>query len=438
MASPTSVAPPLSGGGVSQVGGNVSQPQQLPPPQPVGAAPSPQSASSFTEGTPPVDAPEDLGDERERWLKFAREEFERIVAEIDAERQQRYVEVRHLESQIEELQETSDLQDVGLIFSGDHPLAASVEYKAVIDEARSRRKAFVKQKQAVTGNKTWAVAGDSKDGQRLVDEISKLMLRAYNNELDAIVKATNATNVDKKLDALGKKRQQIHKLGARMGLEINPMYHDLAVYEVRQVGRFAAAKLVEKEKERERKEQLREEKKVAEEIAREQAKLDKEHTQYEDALQRLKERPDASVEEIAELEAKLVQVAEARDDVTLRAANTRAGHVYVISNPGSFGNRMVKIGMTRRLNPQERVDELGDASVPFRYSVHALIFSDDAVGLETELHHIFEDRRVNKVNRRREFFYVTPAEVREALVGLDAHMLEFDEVPVNEEWEASQ
>ena len=264
------------------------------------------------------------------------------------------------------------------------------------------------------------------------------MLRAYNNELDAIIKATNATNAEKKVDALSKKRDQIRKLGLKMGLEITVMYHELATYEIRQVGRFAAAKLVEKERERERKEQLREEKKVAAEIAKEQAKLDKEHTQYAEALTKLKERPDASVEEIAELELKLESVSEARDDVTLRAANTRAGHVYVISNPGSFGPSMVKIGMTRRLNPQERVDELGDASVPFRYSVHALIFSDDAVGLETDLHRIFEDRRVNKINRRREFFYVTPAEVRDALVGLNAHMLEFNDNPVNEEWEASQ
>ena len=137
----------------------------------------------------------------------------------------------------------------------------------------------------------------------------------------------------------------------------------------------------------------------------------------------IRDSPDASVEEIAELELKLESVSEARDDVTLRAANTRAGHVYVISNPGSFGPSMVKIGMTRRLNPQERVDELGDASVPFRYSVHALIFSDDAVGLETDLHRIFEDRRVNKINRRREFFYVTPAEVRDALVGLNLSLI---------------
>lgn len=376
--------------------------------------------------------------ERDRWLAFARDEFQRIVAEIDAERDQRYAEVRALEAQIEELQATSDLQDIGMIFSGEHPLAASVEYKSVIDEARSRRKQLVKDKQAVVGNQSWAVGGDIKQGRKLVDEISKLMLRAYNNELDSLVKSTNATNPEKKVDALTKKREQIRKLGLSMGLAITQMYHDLAVYEIRQVGRFEAAKLVEKERDRAHKEQLREQKRVEEEIAKEQAKLDREHSKYADALAKLRERPDASAEEIAELEEKVAEVEEARSDVTRRAANTRAGHVYVISNPGSFGNKMVKIGMTRRLNPQDRVDELGDASVPFRYSVHAMIFADDAVGLEAELHRIFADRRVNKVNMRREFFYVTPEEVRNALVGLNAHMLEFNEHPINEEWEASQ
>jgi len=112
--------------------------------------------------------------------------------------------------------------------------------------------------------------------------------------------------------------------------------------------------------------------------------------------------------------------------------------VYVISNPGSFGETVVKIGMTRRLVPMDRVIELGDASVPFRFSLHALIFSDDAVALETALHQKFADRRINKINMRREFFRVHPTEVKDALVEFNAHMVEFDESPVNEEWAASQ
>src|SRR4030095_4147116 len=118
---------------------------------------------------------------------------------------------------------------------------------------------------------------------------------------------------------------------------------------------------------------------------------------------------------IAEAEAKLAEIQAAVEGVDDRAANVRAGYVYVISNVGAFGERMVKIGMTRRLEPMDRVRELGDASVPFRYDVHALIFSDDAVTLETQLHQALADHKVNMVNNRREFFYATPADVKTLL-----------------------
>jgi len=112
--------------------------------------------------------------------------------------------------------------------------------------------------------------------------------------------------------------------------------------------------------------------------------------------------------------------------------------VYVISNIGAFGKNMVKIGMTRRLEPLDRVRELGDASVPFHYDVHALIFSDDAVGLETRMHHEFADRRVNLVNLRREFFRVTPAEVREVLIRHQGSIIQWVDDPEAAEWRQSE
>jgi hypothetical protein len=117
------------------------------------------------------------------------------------------------------------------------------------------------------------------------------------------------------------------------------------------------------------------------------------------------------------------------EDVDYRAANVRAGYVYVISNLGSFGEGIVKVGLTRRLEPLDRVRELGDASVPFRFDVHALLFSDDAVGIEAKLHERLSDRRVNKVNLRREFFYATPVEVKEHLLEVAGDLLSFEETP---------
>jgi hypothetical protein len=129
------------------------------------------------------------------------------------------------------------------------------------------------------------------------------------------------------------------------------------------------------------------------------------------------------------LQAKLAELDGAIEQNDYRAANIRAGYVYVISNPGAFGPDVVKIGMTRRLEPMDRVRELGDASVPFPFSVHALFFSDDAVSLENQLHAAFAERKVNRVNERREFFFATPQEVREVLASKVGNLLEFAEQP---------
>lgn len=116
----------------------------------------------------------------------------------------------------------------------------------------------------------------------------------------------------------------------------------------------------------------------------------------------------------------------------------RAGYVYVISNIGAFGENIYKIGMTRRLDPQDRIDELGDASVPFNFDVHAMIFSDDAPALEAALHRAFEDRKLNMVNQRREFFNVTLDEIKEVIRQNFDKTVEFVDVPNAEQYRVSQ
>jgi hypothetical protein len=138
------------------------------------------------------------------------------------------------------------------------------------------------------------------------------------------------------------------------------------------------------------------------------------------------------------LRAELEVLAAKIEDVDYRVANIRAGYVYVISNLGSFGEKMVKVGMTRRLEPRDRIRELSDASVPFNFDVHALFFSKDAVGIEAELHRRLAEGRVNKVNLRREFFYTTPAEVKTHLVDLAGEILEYVELPEAAEFHQSK
>jgi hypothetical protein len=187
---------------------------------------------------------------------------------------------------------------------------------------------------------------------------------------------------------------------------------------------------------REERELLREQRRVEQELAAERERLDKERAHYVSALAALRAKgDDVAADELAQRLAQIDEAIEAND---YRAANIRAGYVYVISNIGTFGPDVIKIGMTRRLEPLDRVRELGDASVPFPYDVHALFFSDDAVTLENQLHKAFADRRLNFVNERREFFFSTPAEVRQVLEQHAGGLLEFREEPAAPEYHQSR
>jgi hypothetical protein len=204
-------------------------------------------------------------------------------------------------------------------------------------------------------------------------------------------------------------------------MHISDPFHALRLEEVELTADFLMKKQEEKEAAREERARLREERRVAQELAAERERLEKERSHILNALEALKgtggEDPD--------LERKLAEIEEAIEHNDYRAANIRAGYVYVISNRGAFGEGVVKIGLTRRLEPTERVTELGGASVPFRFDTHALFFSEDAVSLEADLHAHFASRRLNMVNERKEFFFATPAEVRGALISKVGALLEF-------------
>lgn len=173
-------------------------------------------------------------------------------------------------------------------------------------------------------------------------------------------------------------------------------------------------------------EQMRIESAERKKLEEEQKKIEKEESKYQAEIDKIKESiqtaADAEREKmearIAELQNQLAAVAVKKEEI-IHLQNGKAGTVYIISNLGAFGENVFKIGMTRRQEPQDRVDELGDASVPFKFDVHSFIFSEDAVGLETELHHILNEKRVNKVNLRKEFFNVTIEELQELVYKLD-------------------
>ncbi|WP_436947335.1 DUF4041 domain-containing protein [Streptomyces sp. SudanB52_2052] len=329
------------------------------------------------------------------------------------------------------------LQEAG-IYEYRHPLADAVAYKAECDRIKEQYKALTKNGRAVVGVTEWTVNGSAAEGRRMVRDFSKLMLRAYNAEADAAVRGMKPHRLASLIDRLAKSRETIARLGKTMQIRVTDEYHRLRVRELELTADHLAKIEEEKEQRREERARQREEERLEREIARERARLDKERNRLVLALDRARSAGQADPSQIEELERKLGEIDAEEEAINRREANSRAGYVYVISNIGAFGESMVKIGLTRRLDPMDRVNELGDASVPFRFDVHALIYSDDAVGLERALHQEFEDQRVNRVNARREFFHVTPVQVRDALARYAGqHLLEFHEEPDAPEWRAS-
>jgi hypothetical protein len=265
--------------------------------------------------------------------------------------------------------------------------------------------------------------------------MSKLLLRAYNAEAENCVKTVKAGNLEAARKRLSTVVTQVERLGTMIDLRITGAYHRLRLKELELTSRHFQALQVEKELERARREELREQRKAEQELAREKERLQKERSHYANALAALLAKGDA--EGADRLRAKLADVEHAIENVDYRAANIRAGYVYVISNVGAFGPNVVKIGLTRRLEPMDRVNELGDASVPFRFDVHALFFADDAVSIEAELHAHFSADRINKVNLRREYFRATPEQVLAALQEHNVEVLEYTVEPAAPEYRSS-
>ncbi|MFC3294905.1 DUF4041 domain-containing protein [Clavibacter michiganensis] len=330
---------------------------------------------------------------------------------------------------------TAELQGVGL-FDYDHPAESSAELASRLEALRYTIKNAVRDKRAVTATSGFTFNGSEAQGRRFVSDMSKVLLRAYNAEAENAVKATRAGSLHVAQNRLTRAAEQIAKSGTMIDLRIEDGYHELRLEELQLASAHLRVLQAEKEMERERRAELREQAKATAELQAERDRLDKERAHYAATLAALETNGD--VEGAARMRDRIDDVDRALVDVDYRAANVRAGYVYVISNVGAFGERMVKIGMTRRLEPMDRVVELGDASVPFRFDVHALFFADDAVGVEAMLHRTFAEHRVNRINLRREFFYVTPDEVLDALKAHAVEIVEFALHPAAEEYRASR
>lgn len=316
-----------------------------------------------------------------------------------------------------------------------HPAKDSVELGLELRDLRKDVQMSVRNYSAVSSLEEIQVPATKTQRNKVARDTAKLALTAFNSQVDTIVSGATIRNHESSLAKIVKVADTVERLGASSGVKISPNYIDQRIRELELAIRYHEAKALEKELERERRAELREQARAEKELQAEKERLEKEHQHYLNVLNTVRESGDSA--EIAKLEAKLQDIENGLNDVEQRNANIRAGYVYVISNLGAFGPNVVKIGMTRRLEPMDRVRELGDASVPFRFDVHALFFSEDAVGVEAELHRRFADKRVNRINLRREFFYATPLEVKKELAGIAGNLLEFVDEPEAEQYRLS-
>lgn len=339
-----------------------------------------------------------------------------------------------------------NLEDVSYgLYRPHYDYDTSEKYKQELERIRAEQKLAIRQKVAATCSEVWRVGDSHAEGKRMVERMTKLMLRAFNGECDSAVAKVRWNNVETMLMRAEKAAEAINKLGESMKILISPHYVTLKLKEIRLTHEFEQKRQEEKEEQRQIREQMREESRVQQELENARLRAEKEEREYQKALDRARREMQTMVGddlermrlEIAKLEKQLESAHDSKERAISQAQLTRSGHVYVISNIGSFGETVFKIGMTRRLEPLERINELGDASVPFRFDVHAVIFSKDAPKLESELHKHFETRRLNLVNKKREFFRARIHEIEKVVLALGAD-IEFTKLAEAREFRESE
>lgn len=297
--------------------------------------------------------------------------------------------------------------------------------KEKVDRIIKQQFSVIERGNATTAYTNWSWFGSKSKGTQMVDAYRGLLLKAFNAEFDVIRNKMRHSSYDATIKKLYRLEEQLGKLGETANVTISNSYFDLKI-----------AELAIWHTELQHKENLKQEKKAQQALLREQAKKGSggDVDEIEDDIyyrksdlakaQKLAKKLHGASATDIELKIKNMKKDIGRleskfERAVSQAQLTKAGYIYVISNIGSFGKGIVKIGMTRRLEPMDRVKELGDASVPFKFDVHTLTFVNNAPNIEKTLHRKFNDRRVNIENHRKEFFKVSPQDVAGAMEELD-------------------
>lgn len=315
----------------------------------------------------------------------------------------------------------------------DYLYETSIRFAEEIKDVRSQQKEMIKDKDAVIFPETTVISNDKSFNNKILNGQVKLMLTAFNTECDFLIGKVSPSSFGRTLEHIEKLANTLEKSAATLECGFNIEYVELKFEECKLQYQYTLKKQEEVVEQKLIKEQIREEQRAIKEYERAIAEAEKEERIYRDLLDKArKELSEVSETEravaelrIAQLEQQLLEAEAKESRAKSMAEKTRKGHVYVISNIGSFGEHVYKIGMTRRLEPMDRVKELGDASVPFPFDVHAMIYAEDAPSLETALHRKFTSLRVNAVNLRKEFFQVDLDSIKEAVDSIDDIDAEF-------------
>jgi hypothetical protein len=329
---------------------------------------------------------------------------------------------KQLEKDIKLYQNDLEFIELG-IYEPIFDLETSEKYKEKITQIVTRQKQLIKGGNACVCNTEWSVGNSRKQGEIMTRRYINLTLRAFNGECDALISKVRWNNIKRFEERIKKAFIAINKLGKSNNTFITDKYLKLKLDELHLIYELAHKKYQEKEEAKAIRDEQRKEERAQREFEKARKDAEMEEKRFQKALELAKkdlglvsgEKLDKLNSQIAQLEQNLKDAHEAKERAISRAQETKSGHVYIISNLGSFGENVYKIGMTRRLEPMDRVKELGDASVPFTFDLHAMIFSENAPELENLLHKEFDDRRINKVNYRKEYFRVSLDEIEQVI-----------------------
>lgn len=315
-----------------------------------------------------------------------------------------------------------DLIEYGLyepIFNFDTP----DEFKIQIKDIQEKQKALISEQKAAICATQWTVNGSSAQGRKMVNKEIKLILRAFNGECDAIISKVRWNNAQRCKEKITDIYTRLNKLGNTQLVSITEEYLFFKLEELDLYHGLESLNYSIKEQQKALRESQREEEKAQKELEQERVRAEKEEIHYQNALEKIKKEIETATgiqyeqlsEKIKYYEEELAEARANKERAISMAQQTRRGYVYIISNIGSFGENVYKIGMTRRLDPEDRIRELSNASVPFRFDIHAMIYSEDAPALETMLHNTFDKQKVNLINGRKDFFRVPIEEIQEKI-----------------------